>query len=311
MKNLMANRDRIALTTMAVAGVVVLAVAFFLWSSGETRAQFGSLSGSITPAESKISYQGQLTDSGGQLLTGDYTMKFRLYNADVGGSQVGSEIDKGTVPVSQGLFSVELPVNAADFNGQALWLELEVNGEVLSPRQELLPVPYALHTLSPPEPCVKYDVPQLTPAQIIALQEAGQLPVYHVVDVPDFCIDGICQIWVRYHTQCVMGALSLPGVWGPAYYIQDSSDDSWIGGPNLAIAGLRSSDGSGINGDGESEGVLYGGDTVEGGHSYLLDDGAESSPAQWTVEFYPVISSQNDLTRVSYYFCPCARDPNP
>lgn len=310
MKNLMANRDRIALTTMAVVAVVVLAVALFLWSSGETRAQFGGLSGSITPVESKISYQGQLTDSGSQLLTGDYTMKFRLYNADIGGSQLGSEIDKGTVPVSQGLFSVELPVNAADFNGQALWLELEVNGEVLSPRQEILPVPYALHTLSPPGRCVKFDVPQLTPAEITALEEAGQLPVYHVVDVPDFCVGGICQIWVRYHDSNVMGPLMLPGVWGPVYYIQDSSDDSWIGGPNLAIAGLRYSEGSGINGDSEREGVLWGGNTVEGGHSYLLDDGAESSPDQWTVEFYPVVGASDNLTQVSYYFCPCARDPD-
>lgn len=215
MKRLMASRHRIALVTMAVVAVVAIAVAVFLWSSGETRAQFGGLLGSITPVESKIGYQGQLTDSGGQLLTGNYTMKFRLYNADVGGSQLGSEMDKGTVAVSQGLFSVELPVDASHFDGQALWLEVQVGTEVLSPRQEILPVPYALHTLSPPGPCQKFDVPQLTPAEIIALEEAGQLPVYHVVDVPDFCIDGICQIWVRYHDENAMGALATPGVLGP------------------------------------------------------------------------------------------------
>jgi len=310
MKKGMANRDRIALTTMATVAVVAIAVAVFLWSSGETRAQFGGLSGSITPVESKIGYQGQLTDSVGQLLTGTYGMKFRLYNADVGGSQVGSEIDKGTVAVSQGLFSVELPVDASHFDGQALWLEVQVGTEVLSPRQEILPVPYALHTMSPPGPCQKFEVPQLTPAEIIGLEEAGQLPVYHVVDVPDFCIDGICQIWVRYHDENAMGALATPGVLGAVYYIQDSSDGSWIGGPNLAIAGLRYSGGSGINGDSEPEGVLYGGRTVEGGYVYLLDDGAESSPDQWTVEFYPVVGASDNLTQVSYYFCPCARDPD-
>jgi hypothetical protein len=107
-----------------------------------------------------------------------------------------------------------------------------------------------------------------------------------------------------------MGALALPGVWGPVYYIQDSSDDSWIGGPNIDIAGLRYSEGSGINGDSEHEAVLWGGRTVEGGYVYLLDDGAESSPDQWTVEFYPVVGASFNLTQVSYYFCPCARDPD-
>jgi len=306
MKKGMASRDRIALVTMAVVAVVGIAVAVFLWSSGETRAQFGGLLGSITPVESKIGYQGQLTDSGGQLLTGTYDMKFRLYNADVGGSQLGSEIDKSAVDVNSGLFSVELPVDASHFDGQALWLEVQVGTEVLSPRQEILPVPYVLHTLSPPGPCQKFDVPQLTPAEIIALEE----PVYHVVDVPDFCIDGICQIWVRYHDENTMGALATPGVLGPVYYIQDSSDGSWIGGPNLAIAGLRYSGGSGINGDSEPEGVLYGGQTIEDGYVYLLDDGVESSPDQWTVEFYPVVGASDNLTQVSYYFCPCARDPD-
>ncbi len=294
----------VVLMTIATVAVVVIAVAGFLLSSGVLQAQFA---GSISSVSSNISYQGQLTDSAGQPLTGNYNLKFRLYNAEAGGDQVGSEIDKGTVAVSQGLFSVVLPVEASEFDGQALWLEMEVNDETLSPRQEILPVPYALHTLSPPGPCVKYEVPQLTAAEIIALEE----PVYYVVDVPSFCIDGICQVWVRYHdSNAIMGALVTPGVWGPVYYIQDSSDGSWIGGPNLDIASLRYSDGGGVNGDSDADGVLYGGQTTEGGHSYLLDDGVESSPDQWTVEFYPVIASDN-LTQVTYYFCPCARDPNP
>jgi len=48
------------------------------------------------------------------------------------------------VPVNNGLFTVQLPVNTAQFSGQALWLRIQVNGQWLTPRQELLPVPYAL-----------------------------------------------------------------------------------------------------------------------------------------------------------------------
>lgn len=54
--------------------------------------------------------------------------------------------DSGPVSVSvgDGLFSMKLGVDAADFNGQALWLSIMVDGETLSPRQEILPAPYAL-----------------------------------------------------------------------------------------------------------------------------------------------------------------------
>jgi hypothetical protein len=46
--------------------------------------------------------------------------------------------------VSNGLFTVDLDVPQSAFNGQALWLRIQVGGQWLSPRQELLPVPYAL-----------------------------------------------------------------------------------------------------------------------------------------------------------------------
>nr|MBC7244182.1 hypothetical protein [Chloroflexota bacterium] len=51
---------------------------------------------------------------------------------------------KSGVPVSNGLFTVELDVPQSAFNGQALWLRIRVGGEWLSPRQPLLPAPYAL-----------------------------------------------------------------------------------------------------------------------------------------------------------------------
>jgi len=46
--------------------------------------------------------------------------------------------------VTNGLFNVELDVDPANFNGQELWLAVKVGTEWLSPRQQILPVPYAL-----------------------------------------------------------------------------------------------------------------------------------------------------------------------
>jgi len=93
---------------------------------------------------SKISYQGRLTDAGGNPLNGNYNLVFQLWDDATAGKQVGSDIVRNSVPVSDGLFTVELDVPPLAFNGQALWLRIQVNGQWLSPRQELLPVPYAL-----------------------------------------------------------------------------------------------------------------------------------------------------------------------
>jgi hypothetical protein len=93
---------------------------------------------------SKISYQGRLTDAAGNPLSGNYNLVFQLWDDATAGSQVGSDITRNNVPVSNGLFTVDLDVPQDAFNGQALWLRIQVSGQWLTPRQELLPVPYAL-----------------------------------------------------------------------------------------------------------------------------------------------------------------------
>ena len=135
MNKVMSNKKVIAM--MVVGLVAILATASGVTASPATGV-------GDPPVESTINYQGQLTDSGGNPLNGTYDMEFRFYNAAVGGSQVGSTITKNDVAVTNGLFSVKLDVNQSGFNGQGLWLEVKVEGETLSPRQEILPVPYAL-----------------------------------------------------------------------------------------------------------------------------------------------------------------------
>lgn len=100
-----------------------------------------SLAGTVA---SKISYQGRLTDAVGNPLNGDYDLVFQLWDDPSAGSQVGDNISRSGVAVANGLFTVDLDVPQLEVNGQALWLRIQVNGQWLSPRQELLPVPYAL-----------------------------------------------------------------------------------------------------------------------------------------------------------------------
>ena len=92
---------------------------------------------------SGISYQGRLTDDGGTPLNGTFTLRFIVYNAAAGGSALW---DSGNlaINVANGLFNVKLGVNPAIVDGRALWLSITVDGQTLSPRQEILPAPYAL-----------------------------------------------------------------------------------------------------------------------------------------------------------------------
>jgi hypothetical protein len=91
---------------------------------------------------SRISYQGILQEDG-EPVTGGRNMNFNFYDD---GSCSGSPLEtvnKSGVPVNEGLFSVQLDVTHGNFNGQGLWLEVEVGGTDLG-CQEVLPAPYAL-----------------------------------------------------------------------------------------------------------------------------------------------------------------------
>lgn len=91
---------------------------------------------------SKISYQGMLKE-GGNPVNGTRNLIFRLYSDNTCATQVGSSITKNNVPVSNGLFAVDLDVPATQFNGQALWIQVEIGGTKMA-CQEILPAPYAI-----------------------------------------------------------------------------------------------------------------------------------------------------------------------
>ena len=94
-----------------------------------------------------ITYQGRLTDENGKELTGNFTMRFQIYNAASGGTLLW---DSGntSIPVINGVFEATLEITTDIFNGEELWLAQTIGGELLSPRQEFLPTPLA-HTLRP------------------------------------------------------------------------------------------------------------------------------------------------------------------
>lgn len=93
--------------------------------------------------DTAFTYQGSLKDTG-SLADGSYSMTFRLYSAATGGTPLGTTTT--TVDVTGGVFSVELDFGSDAWDNADRWLEINVNGNTLSPRQPVTRSPYAITT---------------------------------------------------------------------------------------------------------------------------------------------------------------------
>src|SRR5690606_20281671 len=100
---------------------------------------------------SGFNYQGELLASGSGANV-NFDFSFRLFDAAVGGSQVGSNVIKSNRPVVNGLFSIsDIDFGDAAYTGDELWLSVTVretgnpgSETTLSPRQKINAVPYAV-----------------------------------------------------------------------------------------------------------------------------------------------------------------------
>ncbi|NJN64492.1 MAG: hypothetical protein HC882_06155 [Acidobacteria bacterium] len=124
-------------------------------------ALFGPFSLAVTGPDA-IHYQGVLRDASDSPQDGAFDMRFRFFDAETGGNEilVDAHLASGTgaVDVSGGLFAVALGSGAvSDGSGPGtytslalvfasfpnVWLEIDVEGEALSPRAPLFASPYA------------------------------------------------------------------------------------------------------------------------------------------------------------------------
>ncbi len=123
-------------------GIVVCLCALALLIAG---ASWGA---SRDPAGTAFTYQGRLTE-GGVPVTGSYDFRFVLYDAEAGGSQVGSVVERTGIAVQDGLVTLDLDFGDV-VSSSALWLEVAVRAAgsttytTLSPRQRLRPGPQGL-----------------------------------------------------------------------------------------------------------------------------------------------------------------------
>jgi hypothetical protein len=108
-----------------------------------------ALPAAAQPLGTAFTYQGQLLDAGSPA-NGSYDFQLVLYDATVGGSQVGPIVLRDDVAVGGGLFAVALDFGPV-FAGARRFLEIGVRPgassgayTVVGPRQELTPSPNAV-----------------------------------------------------------------------------------------------------------------------------------------------------------------------
>ena len=95
----------------------------------------------------RVNFQGLLLDDAGQPVTGTVNLKLDLFSAPSGGSALWTETHP-SVSVTNGVYDVVLgsltPLTPALFSASPRYLQVTIDGEVLSPRRELIAVPFAL-----------------------------------------------------------------------------------------------------------------------------------------------------------------------
>src|SRR5262245_19154374 len=108
-----------------------------------------------TPLGTAFTYQGNLTDAGAAA-NANYDMTFTVFDAGVGGNQIGPVLTGNDISVADGLFTTTLDFGGSVFPGGARWLEIAVrpgasagNYTPLLPRQPLNAAPYALFSAAP------------------------------------------------------------------------------------------------------------------------------------------------------------------
>jgi len=144
----MTRRYRIRIALAAIIAVaVIIPVAVYGQDEGDSApaAQVDAL----LALDKSFTFQGRLTDAGVPA-NGSYDFNFYLYEAPVGGNQVGPVQTIADVAVTAGLFTVKL--NFGDvFHGEEYSLEIQVRPgasagayTTLSPREQVGAVPNAL-----------------------------------------------------------------------------------------------------------------------------------------------------------------------
>jgi hypothetical protein len=139
------KKKRVWWVFLSLAAVLML-TAGALWAMDTNQGSGPQEASQLSAVPNQISYQGVYSENGVPV-SGNRNMVFQLFtNSSCSGTPLQS-ITRNNIPLQNGLFHVVLNVNAAHFNGQALWLRVRIAG-VNYGCEQILPSPYALYSAS-------------------------------------------------------------------------------------------------------------------------------------------------------------------
>lgn len=94
----------------------------------------------------RLGYQGRLLKADGSPEAGALEVTFSLHDSATGGTALWREVQN--LGFVDGFYAVQLgeatPLPASIFDGAPRWLELNLGGSALTPRQAVASVPYAV-----------------------------------------------------------------------------------------------------------------------------------------------------------------------
>jgi hypothetical protein len=135
-----------------------------------------------------FAYQGRLQNDGVPA-NGNYDLMFTLYTTNVGGVSVAEPVTNSATAVSNGLFTVTIDFGTGAFTGNNFWLDVSVSPAGsndftdLSPRQPILPTPYAMMAITASNLLGRLPGSQLT-GPINASQLNGPVPSASLTSIP-------------------------------------------------------------------------------------------------------------------------------
>ena len=241
------------------------------------------------PASTAFTYQGQLKHAGIPL-NGTVDFQFSLWDAAIGGAQIGSVVPLNAVNVADGLFTVMLDFGAAAFSGDARWLQLAVRFPAgsgafttLSPRQPLAAAPYALYALDGPggvgywaatgadihnTNSGKVGIGTDTPTGLLGVESTANVHgVWSVV--PYIAIyghrTGTTGTWPAVHAECDSVSASASAIRGYLNSTNAGAGSAAVRGENrgtdgdgAGVYGLHAGSGIGVHGESTSGSGVYG-----------------------------------------------------
>ena len=95
--------NRVGAVALCFASVLMLVAATSMAASPESAGpRAGGADAVLGPVSSQLTYQGRLTDASGVPLSGTFNVTFQRWDDPAGGGQIGADIVRSGVSVSEG-----------------------------------------------------------------------------------------------------------------------------------------------------------------------------------------------------------------